>query len=75
LQELFLKVLFVSNLFQPIDAFPFKDTGKSDVGHGGSGGRSMPMLNTRRKPDNITCPDLHNRTAPFLYAANSGGDN
>jgi hypothetical protein len=68
-------VLFVADLFQPVDNLPLQLFLNGDVRHGRSWRGSMPVLLVRREPDHITGPDLLDRAAPPLRAAKSSRDN
>jgi hypothetical protein len=56
-------VLLVADLFQPIDVLAVLKFRNGDVRHRGRRRRSMPMLQSRRKPDDIAGPDFLDRSA------------
>src|SRR5262245_37410039 len=68
------RVLVVADLLQPL-AIPavqrFRD---GDVSHGRGRLGAMPVLLARRRPDDVTGPDLLDGPAPALHPAAAGGD-
>jgi hypothetical protein len=51
-------VLYIADLFHPIDAFAVESLRDRDMTHGGGGGRPVPMLFADRNPDDVTRPNL-----------------
>ena len=62
-------VLFVANLFHPLDVLVVQRFLNRDVCHRRRRRCTMPMLQTRLKPDYITGPNLLDRTALTLNPA------
>ena len=62
-------VLFVTDLFHPIDNFPVELFLNGDVRHGRSWRGAVPMFLTRREPDHVTGPNFLDRASPSLYEA------
>src|SRR5215469_4067074 len=67
-----LSVLLVGDFFHPVDNFAVAFFLNGDVRHGSCRRRAMPMLLAGREPDNVTGPDLFDRTAPALRPATAG---
>jgi hypothetical protein len=67
-------VLFIADLFHPINDLAVEIFLNGDVRHGCGRRCAMPMLQTRRKPDYITGPNLLDRTALTLNPAEARGD-
>ena len=70
-----LAVLFVADLFHPIDSLAVERFLDGDVRHGRGWRGAVPMLFARRKPDNIAGTNLLDRAALALGAAATGDDN
>src|ERR1700688_1745828 len=62
-------VLFVANLFHPVDGLTVELFLNGDVRHGRGRRSAMPMLLARREPDHVTRPDLIDRASPALREA------
>src|SRR5712692_155008 len=62
-------VLFVADLFHPVDGLAVETFLNGDVRHGRGGRGAVPMLLTRREPDHVPRPNFLDRTAPALYPA------
>src|SRR3954468_9156294 len=62
-------VLIVGDVFEPFDSLAIELLLQGNVRHRVCRRRPMPMLFARRKPDNVTRPDLFDRSAPGLRAA------
>src|SRR2546423_1194376 len=67
-------VLFVADLFHPFDGLAVELFNNGDVRHRPRRSSTVPMLLTRRTPDNIAWPNFLFRTALALYPAASGRD-
>src|SRR5215469_10798391 len=67
-----LSVFLVGDFFHPVDNFAVAFFLNGDVRHGSCRRRAMPMLLAGREPDNVTGPDLFDRTAPALRPATAG---
>src|SRR5207247_5464145 len=67
-----LAVLLVRDLFHPLDRRAVELFLDGDVGHGGGGGRAVPVLFARRDPNHVTGADLLLRPAPSLHPAAAG---
>ena len=67
-------VLFVADLFHPIDNFPVALFLNGDVRHGRGRRSPMPVLLAGREPDHITGPDLLDRASPTLRQAAASRD-
>src|SRR3954469_18681064 len=67
-------VLLVGYVFQPVDRLAIELLLHGDVRHRGGRRRAMPVLFTRRKPDDVTRSDLLDRSTPALGASGTGGD-
>ena len=68
-------VLFVADLFHPVNGPAIELLLDGDMRHGCAGCSAVPMLFAGRKPDHIAGPDFFNRPAPALRASTPGGDN
>src|SRR5258708_9968112 len=66
-------ILFVADLFHPVDNFTVELFLNGDVRHGRGWHGSMPVLFTGPKPDHITRADFLDRPAPTLCPAATGG--
>src|SRR5206468_15769 len=64
-------VLFVADLFHPLDDFTVELLLNGDVRHGGRGRGAMPMLLAGGKPDHVARPTLLDRFTPPLRPARS----
>ena len=67
-------VLFVADLFHPVDNLAVELFLNGDVRHGRGRRGSMPVLLAGREPDHITGPDLLDRAAPALRPAAASRD-
>src|SRR2546423_10743300 len=67
-------VLFVADLFHPFDGLAVELFNNGDVRHRRRLSGAVPMLLTRRTPDNIAWPNFLFRTALALHPAASGRD-
>ena len=65
-------VLFVADLFHPLDSFTVEIFLNGDMRHTRGCRSSMPVFLTRRDPDDITLPDFLDLTAPLLNPAGAG---
>src|SRR5947208_6902471 len=68
-------ILFVTDLFHPVDDFTVELFLNGDVCHGCGWRSAMPMLLAGRKPDHITGPDFLDRATPTLRPPESGCHN
>jgi FtsX-like permease family len=68
------KVFVIAHLFHPVHGFAFELFCNGDMRHGGGWGRAVPVLLARRAPDNVTRPNLFDRTTPALYKTATSGD-
>src|SRR5437870_9267087 len=59
-------VLFIADLFHPVDGFAVEPFHNRDVRHGRSWRGAVPMLLTRRAPDHVARPNLLDRPSPAL---------
>src|SRR5262245_15156068 len=66
-------VLFVADLFHPVNHFAVELFLDGDVCHGRGWRGAVPVLLTWREPDHVTRPDLLDRAAPALRAPAAGG--
>src|SRR5258708_151134 len=66
-------VLFVGDLFHPVNNFAGELFLDGDVGHGCGGCGAVPVLLTGREPDYIAGADFFDWSAPTLGAAAAGG--
>src|SRR5262249_8940043 len=62
-------VLFVTDLFHPVNRLTVKLLLDGDMCHGCGGRGAMPMLLTGRDPDYVARLDFFNRSAPALHSA------
>src|ERR1700730_2110486 len=67
-------ILFVADLFHPIENFTVALFLNGDVSHGRGRRSPMPVLLAGREPDHITRPDLLDRTSPPLCQAAASRD-
>src|SRR5580704_16222883 len=68
-----IAVLFVADLFHPVDDFAFERFLNRDVRHRRRRRGTVPMLLARREPDDVTRPDFLDRAALPLHPADAGG--
>src|SRR5207244_8125181 len=61
--DLFSLILFVADLFHPIDNFSFERFLNGNMRHRRSRSSAVPMFFVRRKPDHIARPDFLDRSA------------
>src|SRR5581483_11206905 len=66
-------VLIVGHVFEPLDGLAIELLLHGDVGHRGGRRRAVPVLFTRREPDDVARPDVFDRAAPALRASRAGG--
>lgn len=66
-------VLFVTDLFHPVDDCAIDFFRNGDMSHGTVWCSSVPVLHTGRDPDNIPLPDLLYRPPPPLYPTSASG--
>src|ERR1035441_206587 len=66
-------VLFVADLFHPVNGSAVELFLNGDVRHGRGCRGTVPMLFARRKPDHVARPDFFNRAAPTLHAPAASG--
>ena len=59
-------LLFVGDFFQPIGRFTVELFNDGDVRHGGSGSRTVPMLFTGWKPDDVSWTNFFDGSFPAL---------
>src|SRR5947209_2442425 len=62
-------VLFVADLFHPIDGLAIETFLNGDVRHGRGWRGSVPMFLTRWEPDHVTRPNVLDRLPPALDSA------
>src|SRR5579864_2937207 len=67
-------VLFIADLFHPVDNFTVELFLNGDVRHARSSCRPVPVFLTGRKPDHITRSDFLYRPAPMLRPATASRD-
>src|SRR3954469_13167098 len=67
-------VLFVADLFHPVDGFAVQRFVDGDVLHGCRWRRAVPVLFARLEPDDIAGPDLLDRPALTLHEAAAKSD-
>ena len=67
------RVLFVGDVFQPVDHLAVELFLNGDVGHGGGWRGAVPVFFARRKPDHVAGADFLDRAAPALHAPAAGG--
>src|SRR5260370_28717048 len=65
-------VLFVADLFHPVDGFAVELFLNRDMGHRRDWSGAVPMLLTRRNPDDVPRPNLLDRPSPALCPATTG---
>src|SRR5208282_4164894 len=65
-------ILFVADLFHPLDGLAVELFLNGDVRHGGGRRGTVPVFFTRREPDYVTRPDLLDRATPALGEAAAG---
>jgi hypothetical protein len=65
-------ILFVADLFQPIDHLTVKRFLNGNMCHCGCRRSAVPMLLVRRKPNHIAWPDFLDRAAATLRPAKTG---
>src|SRR5437667_11809288 len=68
-------ILFVADLFHPINRFAIELFLNGDVRHGRGGCSAVPMLFARGKPDDVARTNFLYRTSPTLRAPAASGDN
>ena len=69
-----LSVLFVADLFHPVDDLAVELFLNGDVRHGGGRRGAVPVLLAGREPDHIAGPDFLDRPALALRPAAAGRD-
>src|SRR5690349_13934759 len=62
-------VLFVGDVFEPVDGLAIELLLHGDVRHRGRGRRAMPVLFAGREPHHVTRSNLVNGSAPALHPA------
>src|SRR5260370_1106847 len=62
-------ILFVADLFHPVDHFAVALFLNGDVGHGRGGRSPMPVLLAGREPHDVTRANFFERTSPALCEA------
>src|SRR5437879_1642532 len=62
-------VLFVADLFHPLNRFALELFLNGDMGHRRGWSGAVPMLLARGNPDDVTRPNLLDRASPALCAA------
>src|SRR6266496_2230740 len=60
-------VLFVADLFHPVDGLAVEPFQNGDMRHGRGCRGAMPMLFTRRARDHVTRPNFLDRASPALH--------
>src|SRR5207248_3059417 len=70
----FSLILFIRNLFHPVDRLAVQRFLNSDMSHRGRRCRAVPMLLAGCKPDHITWPNFLDRAALALHPAEAGRD-
>src|SRR5882724_6077939 len=68
-------VLFVADLFHPIDVLAVERFCNCDMRHRGRRCRAVPMLLTGRKPHDVSGPDFLDGSAFGLHPAKTSRDN
>jgi hypothetical protein len=63
LVSLWLLILFVADLFHPVDGLAVELFLNGDVRHGRGRRSTMPMLLARGEPDHVTRPDFFDRSS------------
>src|ERR1039457_3522030 len=66
-------VLFIADLFHPVNRFAVELFLNGDVCHGRGWRSAVPMLLARWKPDDVTRPDFFDRATPALRATAASG--
>src|ERR1041384_4704120 len=69
-----LLILVVADLLQPLDDLTVELFLNGDMRHARDCCGSMPVLLTRRDPDDITWPDCFGLTTPLLHPSGAGCD-
>src|SRR2546430_17462027 len=64
-----LPILFVADLFHPVDGLAVELFLNGDVRHGRGCRGAVPMFLTRREPDHVPWPNFLDWTTPALYPA------
>src|SRR4051794_14600783 len=72
--KLSLVVLFVADLFHPVDGLAIQRLVDGDVLHGRGRRRAVPVLSARLEPHDVPGPDLLERPALTLHEAVAKGD-
>src|SRR5207302_2170612 len=67
-------ILFVADLFHPVDRLAVQRLLNGDMSHRGCRRSAVPMFLARRKPDHIAWPNFLDWTAPALSPAKAGRD-
>src|SRR6266446_4164918 len=67
-------ILFVADLFHPVDIPAVNEFLNGDMTHSVGRGGAVPMLHTRRRPDHITRPYLPLVAIPFLHPTHARCD-
>src|SRR5215471_12274763 len=62
-------VLFVADLFHPVNRFAVELFLNGDMGHRRGWSGAVPMLLARRNPDDVTGPNFLDRASPALCPA------
>ncbi len=62
-------ILFVGDVFHPVDYFAVELFLQGDVGHGGGGGGAVPVLFAGGNPDDVAGADFFYGASPALHAA------
>src|ERR1039457_2379919 len=62
-------VLFIADLFHPVNRFAVELFLNGDVRHGRGWRSAVPMLLARREPDHVTRTNFFDRAAPALHAS------
>src|SRR6266567_7411491 len=70
-----LAVLFVADLFHPVDILAVEGFRNRDMRHGGRRRRAVPMLLARWKPDDVAGTDFLDRPTFAVHPAEAGRDN
>ncbi len=68
------RILFVADLFQPVDHFAGERLGDGDMRHCRGRRGAVPMFLVGREPDHVAGPDLLDRASLALRPAAAGGD-
>ncbi len=67
-------VLLVADLFEPVPDFAIQRLLNGDMRHRDGRACAMPMLLSRRNPNDIAGPDFLDRTSPALHPTYTGSD-